>query len=118
MSAGDHPVAMELARQLASLEDLNARLSAELERLGRGIERVAAKHGADCPEVAAALHGLLRGRADDSTSRAVAALDAIDGDDPDGAHSEADQVLLDAVPAEVADAYERLVARCRWWACA
>lgn len=44
-------------------DDLNGRLSAELERLGKGVERIAAKHGADHPEVAEALHLLLRDRA-------------------------------------------------------
>jgi len=49
---------------------------------------------------------------------ALAALDAIDGDrDPEGAHAEADRVLLSAVPPKVADAYRRLVERNRWWAC-
>lgn len=51
-------------------------------------------------------------------SEAVAALDAINGHDPEGAHGEADEVLLAVVPAEVREAYERLAARCGWWATA
>lgn len=42
--------------------DLNARMAGELERLGKGIERITAKHGAEHPEIAAALHRLLRNR--------------------------------------------------------
>ena len=49
---------------------------------------------------------------------AVAALDAIDGGDPDGAHGEADKILLAYVDPSVAGAYERLVERCAWWATA
>lgn len=48
----------------------------------------------------------------------VAALDSIPGSDPDVAHSEADRLLLAFVPAEVYDAYRRLVLRCDWWATA
>lgn len=46
----------------------------------------------------------------------VAALDAIDNSDLETAHKEADSVLLDSLPPEVGEAYERLVDRCRWWA--
>ncbi len=53
---------------------------------------------------------------------AVRKLDAIDERDPEDAHSTADRVLLDCLKelgaAEVEDAYDRLVDRCRWWACA
>ena len=50
---------------------------------------------------------------------AVAKLDAIDGGrDPEGAHGEADKILLRMVPPEVAAAYRRLVDRARWWATA
>lgn len=45
-------------------------------------------------------------------------IDAIDGIDPDGAHSEADDILLRVVPDEVHDAYVRLMDRCSWWATA
>ena len=51
------PIAV-VAEQKTTLE----RLAAELERLGTGIERIAAKHGADHSVVAKALHDLLRGR--------------------------------------------------------
>jgi hypothetical protein len=47
-----------------------------------------------------------------------AALDAISGDDPEAAHALADEVLLAAVPREVAEAYERLQGRAAWWATA
>lgn len=49
---------------------------------------------------------------------AVAALDAIDGADADGAHGEADNILLCVVPPAVEAAYRRLIARCGWWATA
>jgi hypothetical protein len=49
---------------------------------------------------------------------AVERLNAIEGGDPEGAHGEADQVLLALVPAEVREAYRALVARCEWWAAA
>ena len=45
-------------------------------------------------------------------------LDAIPGDDPERAHSAADDVLLSCVPADVAAAYRRVAARCGWWAAA
>jgi hypothetical protein len=45
-------------------------------------------------------------------------LDAISGDDPESAHGQADDVLLECVPAEVREAYERVAARCSWWAAA
>jgi hypothetical protein len=52
----------------------------------------------------------------------VDALDAIDTADPEGAHSDADELLLDALRAagrgDVVAAYERVKARSRWWACA
>lgn len=48
----------------------------------------------------------------------VQQLDAINGHDPERAHGLADDVLLSCVPAEVRDAYERLVERCGWWATA
>ncbi len=49
---------------------------------------------------------------------AVARLDALSGDDPEHAHGVADDVLLACVPTEVREAYERVVARCGWWAAA
>ena len=49
---------------------------------------------------------------------AVRRLDAISGQEPDGDHGEADEILLSVVPAEVREAYERLVDRARWWATA
>jgi len=51
---------------------------------------------------------------------AVAELDAIDPHapdyDPEDAHADADQILLEVVDPEVADAYSRLIGRARWWA--
>jgi hypothetical protein len=49
---------------------------------------------------------------------AIARLDAIDGSDPERAHSEADDVLMFYADAEIVDAYRRAVARCDWWASA
>jgi hypothetical protein len=51
-------------------------------------------------------------------ARAVASLDAIGGGDPETAHAEADEILLDVAPPDVADAYQRLRDRAEWWACA
>lgn len=54
------------------------------------------------------------GTSDERTTvaEAVAALDAIDvGDDPEAAHSRADNILLTQVPAEVAAAYKRAADR-------
>jgi hypothetical protein len=57
------------------------------------------------------------GDQDEATIReAVAALDALDGTDPEGAHGGADDILLKVVPPEVAEAYSRVQSRCRWWA--
>lgn len=52
-----------LARFMEESLDLNDRIASELDRLSKGIEKVAAKYGADHPEVADALHRLLRGAA-------------------------------------------------------
>jgi hypothetical protein len=49
---------------------------------------------------------------------AVAALDALPGDDPDVEHHRADHILLAVVPDEVSAAYRRLQDRCGWWATA
>jgi hypothetical protein len=46
---------------------------------------------------------------------AVTDLRALDASDPEKAHAEADQILLDLVPTEVVRAYQRLQARCKWW---
>jgi hypothetical protein len=53
-----------------------------------------------------------------NATEAIAQLDSIGGGDPEGAHGEADHVLLVLVDPDVAAAYQRLVGRCRWWACA
>lgn len=63
----DHKATAEsadtLAEALVRADEVSGRLAGELERLGKGVERIAAKYGADHPEVADALHRLLRGRA-------------------------------------------------------
>lgn len=46
----------------------------------------------------------------------IAELDAISGDDPEEAHSQADAALLAYVNPEVREAYDRVVARYPWWA--
>jgi hypothetical protein len=46
----------------------------------------------------------------------IAALDALDGGDPESAHCRADELLMGLVPDEVRQAYNRVVARCAWWA--
>lgn len=51
-----------------------------------------------------------------TTAEIIEALDAITGDDPEHAHGQADDLLLEAVPAEVRDAYKRVAGRCEWWA--
>lgn len=48
----------------------------------------------------------------------ISALDAIDATDPERAHGIADDILRDAAPEEVRQAYDRLVRRCEWWAAA
>lgn len=48
--------------------------------------------------------------------RAVEALDAMSGGDPEADHSDADKILLAVAPAEVKAAYARLADRARWWA--
>jgi len=58
------------------------------------------------------------GRVVTTQDELIRRLDAIDGGDPDGAHGEADDLLLEAMPEEVRQAYMRLVKRCRWWATA
>jgi predicted DNA-binding transcriptional regulator AlpA len=58
------------------------------------------------------------GLAPDQTRAVVDQLDAIAGDDPERAHSSADEALLSYVPVEVADAYRRVAARSNWWAAA
>lgn len=49
---------------------------------------------------------------------AVARLEALSGDDGEEDHDAADKILLEAVPTEVREAYERLVKRAEFWATA
>lgn len=46
---------------------------------------------------------------------AVAALNALTGEDPEADHAKAELILLSVVPAEVLEAHRRLIARSRWW---
>ena len=50
------------------------------------------------------------------TFEIVASLDALGTGDSEAAHSEADELLLEAVPTEVAQAYQRVIDRQAWWA--
>lgn len=54
----------------------------------------------------------------ESIGRAVDAIDALSGEDPEAAHGMADAVLLENVDPRIADAYRRLVKRASWWATA
>lgn len=47
---------------------------------------------------------------------AVAALDAIDVEDPEEAHSQADEIILSNVAVAVEQAYRRVIKRAEWWA--
>lgn len=47
---------------------------------------------------------------------AIRALDNITLDDPEVAHGQADDILLQTLDFRVKDAYERVVDRQRWWA--
>lgn len=47
---------------------------------------------------------------------AVAALDALTGDDPEEDHGKADDILKSQIPLAVLAAYVRLEQRARWWA--
>jgi len=46
----------------------------------------------------------------------VARLDAIEASDAEAAHGDADEILLEAVPQKIREAYERVVTRAPWWA--
>lgn len=51
-------------------------------------------------------------------SRMVAHLDAIETDDPEAAHAEADALLLAYVHPDIKAAYDRVAKRCARWAAA
>lgn len=51
-----------------------------------------------------------------TVAEAVAALDAIDGKDPEVAHYDADMIVLALCSVKVRAAYERCVNRAKWWA--
>jgi hypothetical protein len=62
---------------------------------------------------------LVRGEAMSAArDRIIARLDAIDTTDPERAHSEADDILLYASDALIAEAYQRVIDRCSWSASA
>jgi hypothetical protein len=46
---------------------------------------------------------------------AIEALDALEGFDGEALHARADDILLDAVPVEVREAYDRVVERAGFW---
>lgn len=48
-------------------------------------------------------------------NRFVKELDSITTGDPEGAHADADAVLLRAVHPRIRKAYDRVVRRTRWW---
>ena len=53
---------------------------------------------------------------DDEIREAVAAIDALDGqDDPERDHGTLDNILMSLVPADVNEAARRLMGRARWW---
>lgn len=54
----------------------------------------------------------------DAIAETVRALDAIDADDPERAHSEVDRILMQNVPSEIAEAARRVQSRAPWWASA
>lgn len=47
---------------------------------------------------------------------AVGVLNNLVATDPESAHAEADSILLKCVDPAIRDAYQRLMARCDWWA--
>lgn len=53
-----------------------------------------------------------------SRTQAIQALDELDITDPEHAHYEADEILLKVCGPEIRAAYESVVERCAWWACA
>lgn len=53
-----------------------------------------------------------------TTRRAVEAIDALNGDDPEAVHGVIDELLLDLVPDPVSEAVQRAISRCDWWATA
>lgn len=59
---------------------------------------------------------------DDKTKNLKARLDAMapagEYVDCERVHDLADEILLEAVPPEIAEAYRALVERAPWWACA
>lgn len=69
-------------------------------------------------EAAARVRWLNGGPEPRNEAHVVDQLDALDADDPEAAHGKADELLLSLVPAEVADAYRRVVKRADWWAAA
>ncbi len=57
-----------------------------------------------------------------TNAEAIALLDALNCDDCERAHSNADSYvlsyLLDNGGKDIVEAYQRVIDRCSWWACA
>ena len=53
-----------------------------------------------------------------TVNQLVAAIDALDGNDPERAHSELDALVLSIAPAPVREAAKWLEERARWWGAA
>ena len=57
----------------------------------------------------------------DLTLKTIQQLDALSGEDPEAAHSSADEILRHFLTEsgnwDVAEAYDRVAGRCRWWGC-
>ena len=72
----------------------------------------------DAGKVSARVESMRKDRSmnKDRVRRLVEELDAIDADDGETGHADADQVLLKAVPPEVREAYVRVMERAGFWA--
>ena len=68
------------------------------------------------------LHAELIQLQDAAEEAAITKLESLDCTDPERAHSAADEALLTFIKGAgfegIAEAYERVVARCSWWASA
>jgi hypothetical protein len=108
----------DLQQAVADILEHDAQRTAYIEALEQHGERAARELEHERQEA-----GKLRARvgeleAQPEVAEAVRRLDAIHGGEPEGAHSEADEILLACVPLEVREAHQRLVERAAWWACA
>lgn len=81
--------------------------------------RIFQRDPGDAVQIAEHLAPLIEGWMSAPTDDAVGRLEEIAealSDDCEAAHSEADDVILRCVPAEVVKAYRSVVASCEWWA--